>query len=317
MFALVFASGLLLVTHAASPAATGEGRSVKVVEVREGDGFADIARKLRAEGIIRSEFVFKLVALATGAATDLKPGVYHLDSGMSMWDVTLILREGIVPEISVTIPEGASLYQIDRLLADAGVLPRGNLIRFAELAANADREIEGRLFPDSYRFYRNSGTEDVVSKMTANFEVKAAPVLARAPRESIPNLILASILEREVPDPRDRRIVAGVLKKRLAANMPLQVDASICYIKKIKAGEYVPCMPITQTDLKTNSGYNTYLNRGLPMGPIGNPGIAAIEAAMEPISSSYWFYLSDPATGNTIFSQTLDEHNKNRVKYLK
>lgn len=313
-FALLFVTALFLGIRAASPV-SAEMRAVKVVEVREGDGFVDIARKLREEGIIRSEFVFKLMALATGAATDLKPGAYHLDPGMSMWDVTLILREGVVPEVLVTIPEGASHYQIDRLLAEAGVLTAGDLIQ--KIAGNKDREIEGRLFPDSYRFYRNSDSEDVVSKMRANFNAKAGFLLARAPKEEALNLILASLLEREVPDPRDRRIVAGILKKRLAADMPLQVDASICYVKQMKAGEFVPCTPITQVDLKTNSRYNTYLNRGLPPGPIGNPGVAAIEAAMEPISSSYWFYLSDPVTGKTIFSQTLDEHNENRVKYFK
>jgi UPF0755 protein len=128
------------------------------------------------------------------------------------------------------------------------------------------------------------------------------------------NLILASLLEREVSDFKDRQIVAGILLKRLGVGMPLQVDATICYIKKSEGQE--DCYPLQPADFKKDSPYNTYVNRGLPAGPIGNPGRAAIEAAMSPQKSAYWYYLSDPETGKTIFSETLDTHAANRVKYL-
>jgi UPF0755 protein len=129
--------------------------------------------------------------------------------------------------------------------------------------------------------------------------------------------VLASLVEREVPLAEDQRRVAGILEKRLAVGMPLQVDATICHIKKIRAGSSVGCYPLSPLDFAVDSPYNTYLHMGLPPQPIGNPGIQAIMAVLDPLPSRYWYYLSDPATGKTVWSETLDEQEANRVKYLK
>ena len=127
---------------------------------------------------------------------------------------------------------------------------------------------------------------------------------------------MASLVEGEVPHEEDRPVVAGILLKRLESGMPLQVDSSIIYYKCdiLKVSD---CRKISNDDLKLNSSYNTYKNKGLPKGPINNPGLTAIKAVLNPLDSPYWYYLSDPQTGNTIFSKTLKEHNQSVEKYLK
>jgi len=290
------------------PAAELARAEVKDFLVKPGDGLEEIGARLRAENLIRSEQVFKVFAVARGAASSLKPGSYSLSSASSTPEIVSRLVRGETGEIAVTIPEGYSVFQIDELLSGAGVMPAGSLIRL-----DVAEGLEGKLFPDSYRFYPNSGAKVVAERMQENFRQRTAAVPG-ATEEKV--LILASLLEKEVPDFEERRMTAGVLLKRLVAGMPLQVDASVCYAKQVRAGRYVPCYPLTAADLELQSSYNTYLNRGLPPGPIANPGLAAIRAAADPKDSEYWFYLSDPLSHRTIFSRTLDEHAQNRVKYL-
>lgn len=214
-------------------------------------------------------------------------------------------------DVTVTIPEGLTAIEIDTLLAEKGITPAGSVIKIA-----AREELEGYLFPDTYRFRPDSDPEAVVKRLTDNFEVKAAPLLTSPDWEPAEILTIASLLEKEVPDPADRRIVAGIIEKRIKEGMPLQIDATICYLKEL-ASSTAPCYPITRVDLTIASPYNTYLYRGLPPGPIGNPGVGALTASLEPQASQYWFYLSDPATTRTIFSRTNEEHEANRARYLK
>lgn len=293
------------------PAAkTGELESI---EVRPGEGFREISRQLEERGIIRSDASFQIYALATGSATDLKAGEYQLAPTMSVPEIVQTLVSGENREVEVLIPEGASIYQVDKILSEARVTTKGAFLVYAKSQAEP---VEGRLFPDTYRFYRDSEPADILEKMEDNFEEKTKGVLSSG-EKGREELIVASYLEKEVPDGRDRRVVAGIIAKRLQEEMYLQLDASVCYVKQIQAGEYVPCAPITAADLKTNSKYNTYLYKGLTPGPIGSPGLDAIKAAQEPLQTAYWFYISDPETKETIFSRTLDEHSQNRVKYLK
>jgi len=169
--------------------------------------------------------------------------------------------------------------------------------------------------------------EVVLEKILSNFYAKADPLLSSDKENYERNFILASILEKEVPDFEERKIVTGILLKRLEVDMPLQVDATLCYIKSYayslneqkESGvdsEIESCYPITKKDKKVDSLYNTYLYKGLPPAPISNPGEEAIQAVLEAKSSPYWFYLSDPRTQKTIFSKTLEEHNINRGRYL-
>lgn len=216
-------------------------------------------------------------------------------------------------EVTVTIPEGSTAEHIDALLVEKGVITVPG--SFTEFAHTQDKE--GYLFPDTYRFHRETAPQAVIDRLTRTFNEKAGPLLKQSLSDAREIVIMASLLEREVPDHTDRRIVAGVLFKRLRADKLLQVDASLCYLKDLAtSSERTPCYPLTRLDLQTDSPYNTYLYKGLPPGPIGNPGLDALQAALDAQPSPYWFYLSDPATGRTIFSTTGEEHEANRKKYL-
>ncbi len=282
---------------------------LKMFEVKRGQGFFEIAAGLRDQRLIRSAGAFEFTAVLTGAFSRLKPGWYELSPASSTFQILALLSESR-REVEVTIPQGASVRDVDSLLGKQNVLPTGTLIAFA-----ASSPIEGRLYPDTYTFFEHSTLDDVVSKFLKNFEIKAGPILGQDPKNFDSNLILASLVQKEVSDPKEARLVAGILKKRLADGMSLGVDATICYLKREIKGES-SCYPLRAADLKIESPYNTYLHSGLPPGPIGSPEYSAISAVLNPLPSPYWFYLSDPKTGKTIFSKTLNEHSINRALYL-
>ena len=207
-----------------------------------------------------------------------------------------------VPRVTVIIVEGSTVSDINEVLTMAGVLSGETL----------DADLEGYLFPDTYEFFIPSGVDVIEGKLKENFDAKVLKLFPGVIGEAeLRNLIItASLIEKEVPNSDDRRIVAGIINKRMASGIPLQIDASICYIKEN------PCLPITGEDKRIDSLYNTYRYPGLPLGPIGNPGIDAISASINPQESPYWYYVSDPETNKTIFAKSLDEHNSNVVKYL-
>ena len=282
----------------------------RIFEIRPGEGFFEISARLKSGNFIRSIAAFEIYSVIIGSARKMKPGIYELSAGSSAPRIAGILS-GPANETEVTILDGASVYDIDALLGAKKILPAGFLISFAQ-----NNDIEGKLYPDTYKFFEHSDVKTVVDKFLENFRAKAEPILNNAPVHYKSNLILASLVQKEVSDPTDSRIVAGILKKRLSAGMKLDVDATICYLKKILKGQSA-CYPLESSDFKIDSPYNTYLGAGLPPGPIGSPNESALKAVLNPISSPYWFYLSDPKTGKTIFSETLDEQSANRGIYLK
>jgi UPF0755 protein len=296
-----------------SPASAETNASSTVFAVQQGEGFRKVVGALAREGLIKSPLTVDAFSLLSGAAMRIQPGLYKLNPGMSVPEIMGALTNSEGREVTVTIPEGDNLYQIDAILANALVIQPGALINF-----KTDGNLEGKLFPDTYRFFINENIQDVVQKFSENYNAKAAPLFANNTSTEEEDLILASIVDKEVPAESDQELVAGILLKRLKAGMPLDVDATICYIKfQNDPTSTSGCYPLTPVDYKADSAYNTYLYKGLPPGPIGNPGISAIQAVLSPKSSPYWFYLSDPKTGNTIFAVTLDEQNANRVRYLK
>ena len=291
------------------PAAAGEPRDFKVVA---GSGFRGISQALRDEGFIRSKKAFEIYAFLSGQARNLKPGHYQISPAYSGAKIAAILEAGPESETQVTMPEGVTVIDIDRILSEAGVTSLGEFLDYVKLQ---DRPSEGYLFPETYRFYFDSDPKLVLEKMLAEFARRAQPLLDRDPQNFTRNLILASILEREVPDQKERQIVAGILLKRAKVGMPLQVDAGLCYAKQQAAPE-TPCHPLTKLDKQIDSAYNTYSNSGWPPGPISNPGVLAIEAALQPKDSPYWYYISDPKSGRTIFAKTIEEQVMNQLKYL-
>jgi UPF0755 protein len=282
-----------------------------IFQISPGEGSRQIAASLEDDHIIRSAISFDIFSLLDGKSFKLKPGLYRLDPGMDVPTVVSAISGSGAGEAMVTIPEGSNIYDIDRILSAALVIHSGALIDFT-----SDGNLEGKLFPDTYQFYTNANVQDVVQELMDTFNEKAQPLFTADPGNEEKDLIIASILEKEVPDLPDQEIVAGIILKRLATGIPLDIDATVCYAKFQENPTSTAGCSLTPLDFKIDSPYNTYLYKGLPPGPIGNPGISAITAALDPQSSSYLYYLSDPKTGKTIFAKTLDEQNENKVKYL-
>lgn len=251
--------------------------------VEKGEGIKDIASRLENARLIKSSGTFVVYSALTGAAHRLKSGDYQLSQSMSLPTIIALLEEGPQEDITIFVREGEALAEIESKLVKANVIKPRALSKFP------GKSLEGFLYPDTYRFFPNSPTKDVVKKFLSNFNKKAMPVLSEAKGDYYKTLIVASIIEKEVPFQEDRHLVAGILYKRLKIGMPLQVDA-------------YPW---------------TYDHYGLPSKPISNPGVEAIRAAVYPKESEYLYYLSDPATDKTIFSKTFEEHRENRWKYLK
>ncbi len=296
---------------------TGE---TKIFKVSKGDSAEVIAENLKDAGLIKNPFLFRLYIFLALSQYSLKPGEYELSSKMPIRDIGDTLVLGGVNEVIITIPEGFNLKQIEDRLVGAGLTKQNELInyKFSEdvppILSDKPKSasLEGYLFPDTYRFFKDATLSDVISKMIDNLSDKLTPYLKTAIKNSSYNtyeiLTMASLIEKEIPKDSDRPIVAGILWKRLKAGVPLQVDATLVYITGRNE--------LYEADKKINSPYNTYLYRGLPKGPIANPGLSAIKAVIFPETSPYWYYLS-AKDGTTVFSKTLGEHNRNKANYLK
>jgi UPF0755 protein len=298
-----------------APASRADNAPSVIFNIQSGEKSRAIVGGLAGQGLIRSAFATEIIALLNGSALHMQPGLYKLSPSMSSWEILGVLSGRVADEVTVTIPEGSNIYQIDGALANALVIKRGDLIDFNIQSSN---EFEGRLFPDTYRFFTGTPVASVAQKLLDNFNAKAGPILAPDIKNATSDIVVASLIEKEVSDPTDQKIVAGIIYKRLKQGIALDLDATVCYIKYQRAPTSTAgCLPLASVDYKVKSAYNTYLYQGLPPGPIGNPGISAIQAAIAPQASPYLYYLTDPATGKTIFAKTLDEQNANRVKYLK
>ncbi|OGG39418.1 hypothetical protein A2116_00410 [Candidatus Jorgensenbacteria bacterium GWA1_49_17] len=304
------------------PNAEKNGSDGVLFQISKGEGLKEISARLSQGELIKSIAVFKTYSLLSGSARKFQPGVYELEGSMSVPQIIEQLTSFGENEVTATILEGSALKDIDSLLASVQVIEKGSLTSFPIENLEQDfkfltgaQSLEGFLFPDTYRFEVSSGAETVLRRILGNFEEKAWPLL-QDKNNWYDSLILASYLEREVPDFDDRRIVAGIVLKRLSIGMPLQIDATVSYVKC--GGELRGCeeIVVTRKDLTLPSPYNTYERLGWTPTPISNPGQSAIRAATEPQKSPYLYYLSTEETGETIFSRTLDEHNENRARYL-
>jgi UPF0755 protein len=224
----------------------------------------------------------------------------------------------------VTIPEGLTLREIAQRLEQAEVVSASEFMSRAKvekfrakydfLTDVPDGSIEGYLFPDTYKFFKNTPVDDVIDRMLQRFDeqfkiaAQATPGLRTHKLYEV--VTMASIIEREVKTPEDRRIVSGILWSRIDHGVAMAADATTRYVLNNWD------KPLTVSDLKIDSPYNTRINVGLPPGSIGNPGLDTLKAAMDPKETDYFYYLSAP-DGKTIFSKTLDEHNANVQKYLR
>lgn len=307
-FVLIFFSAIFVLMIILSIFSLNCGREEKLVKIEKGWGSGEVAQKLKDEGLINNKWAFVLYVWIKGYNTHLQAGEYLLNLNMSLFKIANIIARGeVAPNyIKTTIPEGWTNKQIEERLIASGVLIQGDKL---------PKEKEGYLFPDTYYFEKNSSIDAVVKKMSDNFFKKIGEISKDLLADSsmkLPNAIkMASILEREVKSDEDRAIVSGIFWKRLENNYPLESCATIAYILGVEKNQY------SYEDTRIKSPYNTYLNIGLPPTPINNPGLSAIQSALNPKKTDYNFFLSDPATGKTIFSKTLEEHNANKAIYLK
>ncbi|MDB5259528.1 MAG: aminodeoxychorismate lyase, protein [Candidatus Taylorbacteria bacterium] len=274
---------------------------------------SEIATSLKERSFIRSEDAFKVAALMLGGSNGLLSGDYLFDRPTNVWKLVERITKGDqgIARVKVTFPEGITVKEMGNIVAS-----QVSGFDAAGFVARASTS-EGYLFPDTYYFFSNAKPLDVVRVIAAEFDQKYATLLSdpaivagtmygKTKREIV---TMASILEDEVKSAQDRSIVSGILWKRLAKGMPLQVDAPFGYILGKSTED------LTLDDLKTNSPYNTYLNKGLPPTPINNPGLEALRATMMPTSTPYWFYLSDKK-GAIHYAKTYAEHLANKENYL-
>ncbi|MEK7203526.1 MAG: endolytic transglycosylase MltG [Patescibacteria group bacterium] len=293
-------------------------------EVRKGEGADSVINRLEEEGLIRNEFLTKSFILFTGIHKKIKPGVYSIGPSYSVSQIFYEFAEGVKDEIRIF--EGFTVKEISEVLKEKGLI--SSSAEFRRLVSNFDNSdgryaflpqkkginLEGYLFPDTYEF-QGLSPDEIIEKMLVNFEKKVLARLDIFERKNLQEtIIIASMLEKEVRAEKDMKLVSGILWKRLEAGIALQVDATLVYIK-CSILNRANCRSLTDSDKRLNSPYNTYLHRELPLGPISNPGLTAIEAAFDPERSPYLYYLSARDDGRTIFSRTLEEHNLNRSVY--
>lgn len=304
----------------------------KTIEIPSGFGSRMIGDKLKQEGFIRSKWIFVAYVSIRGQASLLKPGTYDFENA-AIPRIAQTLVKGISRESVVTLPEGDTLNDLARILQNQGITAGATFAQFAAHppASELNKKypflpnvpaisgLEGYLFPDTYYIFKDASPENIADTFLQNFDKKITPTMRNQITHSGKTLheivIMASLIEKEVVSDKDRQMVSGILWNRLRLGIPLQVDATISYIKKQQEQGIANDGRISHADLLLKSPYNTYLYHGLPAGPIGNPGLSAILAATHPTPSTYLYYLSTPA-GHTIFSRTLEEHNVAKVRYL-
>ncbi|MDP3731092.1 MAG: endolytic transglycosylase MltG [bacterium] len=283
--------------------------------ISKGDSSAKVARLLAEQNIVRNRFLFIFYVLATGQEKKFQAGRYLLSSAMNIPQIVGVFSGGLAEtdDVVVTIPEGFNIFEIDQKIAASGLTDPGEF--FTEAVR---QDLEGYLFPDTYRFNKEETVNGVIQKIRANFDEKVRQKINRD------QLVVASLLEKEVREPREMALVAGIIYKRLELEMLLQIDASVTYGACLERAEQQSVYKFCDVSkigvanfLKDDSLYNTYLRPGLPAGPISNPGLEAIKAVLNPEKSDYLFYLSACSDGRTIFSRTAAEHEQNRIKYLR
>lgn len=259
--------------------------------ISKGDGVKIIAKNLKDQGFIRDELVFSLLVKKLGIEKNIQAGSFKISKSMNATQIAIKFTLG-TEDVWITIPEGWRSEQIMDYLKAQGI---------ASGEANWKTD-EGKYFPDTYLVPKQFSLDDARKLMRTTFDQKVPSITKN-------QLIIASLIEREAKNSTDRPLISSVIYNRLSAGMALDIDATILYA--LGTWEKV----LTSDDLKIKSPYNTYTNPGLPPGPICNPGLASIEAAINPAKSDYLFYIHDK---NLVahFAKTIEEHNANVAKHL-
>jgi UPF0755 protein len=276
--------------------------SNKTFVISKGDGVREVAKKLHDQGLVRDQISFFLLVKKMGIEKNIQAGSYKISPSLNANQLAKKLTVG-TEDVWITIPEGWREEEILSFLRTKN-FPEG--LKMSDSKFNIN---EGRNFPDTYLLPKTINLDEILKLMQQNFQKKVNFPVTRD------QLIIASLVEREARTGTDRPIVASIIYNRLRNNMALDIDATIQYAIGYTAKDGWWKKELTTDDLKFKSPYNTYQNPGLPPGPICNPGLSSINAAVNPAQTTYYFYISDKQ-GHMHYAKTLEEHNINVAKYL-
>jgi UPF0755 protein len=299
----------------------GNGKGSVRVAIPRGSGVGAIGDLLESRGVVSSSFFFGLRARLSGKASDLKPGAYTLRRDISYGAALDALSKGPPPNtVRITIPEGRSRREIARIVGGSlagsylAATRSSALLTPRRYGAPRGASLEGFLFPATYVLRRGRPVSDLVDQQLTAFKREFAGIGLRYARTKnltpYDVLIIASMIEREAAVPRDRALIASVIYNRLHAHMPLQIDATVRYA----LDDWTH--PLTDAELRSRSPYNTYTRLGLPVGPIGNPGLASIEAAAHPARTRFLYFVVKPCgNGAHAFSSTYAQFQRDSRRY--
>jgi UPF0755 protein len=287
------------------------------VELPSGSTTVRMGQELEANGIVRSQFAFDLVRWWKRGR--LRAGEYRFDHPTTVLEVYARIARGDVFTKTVTIPEGANVFEIAARLEQAGFGPRQDFLdaeaKETGLVADLDpgaKSLEGYLFPDTYHLARKATMAQVAATMVRRFRAVTGQL---GLKENLHQVVtMASLVERETAVDAERPLVASVFTNRLSRKMPLMTDPSVIYGLELR-NQWRGT--IYQSDLKFDTPYNTYLHAGLPPGPVANPGIRSLRAAMEPARTDYFYFVAAGVNpqGRSLFASTLDEQSRNVAGY--
>ena len=267
--------------------------------------------------MVRSQFGFDLLRFWKRGT--LRAGEYRFDHPAPATEVYARIARGDVFTKQLTIPEGSNIFDIAARVEEVGFGTRQEFLDAAvervSLVADLDpgaKSLEGYLFPDTYRFARKTTPAQIAAAMVRRFRVVAGQI---GLKENVHEVVtIASLVERETAVDAERPLVASVMMNRLGKKMPLMTDPAVIYGLELQ-GRWRGVL--TKSDLASNTAYNTYLHAGLPPGPVANPGVRSLRAAMEPAQTDYLYFVAagTDAQGQSLFSTTLDEHDKQVAEY--
>lgn len=304
---LVLLLGLFLWWQNGIQAPDSRNNEESIFVVNKGAAIRQIGNSLKDQGFIKDPVIFFLYVKKEGIDTEIQAGSYRLSPSMTLPQVMNNLQHGTI-DVWVTIPEGYRAEEIAEVL-------ESSLSSYGPNWIEVLKNNEGYLFPDTYLFPLEADVDSIVSIMRNNFNAKIDSVGLNSNSPNLHEIItIASLIEREAIKDDEKFIISSVIKNRLDNGMGLDIDATLQYII---GGSSVGWWNVpTGEERRIDSPYNTYKYSGLPPGPIANPGIVAIEAALNPSKSLYYFYIHD-TNGDIHFAKTLSEHNANVNKYLK
>ncbi len=307
---------------------------VTTILVEKGEGLKEIGQKLKDQGLINNVKTFELYSFLSRAKNKFWPGEYKVEMGMGLKDlIRALISSPLAQEREITFIEGWTNKEIEEFLKEQEIISKEEFLLalntisqnqeildkyefLSEAVERSSKEamLQGFLFPDTYRFYKETTAEAIIKRMLENFDEKIGVGLRlkaeQAGRSIFEVVTMASLIEKEAALDQDRRLIADIFWKRLEVGWALESCATINYI----LGD--PKARLSFEDTRIPSPYNTYLNAGLPPAPINNPSLSSIKATLSPLENDYCCFLSTDQ-GEMIFSQTVEEHNRNKSFYLK